>query len=157
MLETKIADVIKKYNLIEKNDKVIIGVSGGPDSICLANILYNLQGKIGFSIVIAHVNKGIRQEAKADQEYVKKYCETREIPFEAKKVDIQAIAKIRKNGTEEAGREERYKFFNEVLEKYHGTKVATAHTKNDNCETVLMNMIRGTGISRIKRNSGKKR
>ena len=91
------------------------------------------------------------------EEYVKKYCETREIPFEAKKVDIQAIAKIRKNGTEEAGREERYKFFNEVLEKYHGTKVATAHTKNDNCETVLMNMIRGTGISRIKRHSGKKR
>lgn len=150
MLEAKVANAIKKYNLIEKNDKVIIGVSGGPDSICLANILYNLQGKIGFSIVIAHVNHGIREEAGIDEEYVKKYAEDRGISFEAIEIDVKSISKAKKIGTEEAGREERYKFFNEILEKYHGTKIATAHTKNDNCETVLMNIIRGAGIPRIK-------
>lgn len=152
MLEDKVTDVIKKYNLIEKNDKVIIGVSGGPDSICLANILYNLQGKIGFNIVVAHINHQIREEADSDEEYVKKYCYDRNIPFESKRIDVQAISKMKKIGTEEAGREERYKFFAEVLKKYNGTKIATAHTKCDNSETVLMNIIRGTGLRRFKGN-----
>lgn len=92
----------------------------------------------------------IREEADSDEEFVKKYCEDRAIAFEAKKVNINEISKARKLGSEETGREERYKFFNEILEKYNATKIATAHTKCDNAETVLMNILRGAGTSGLK-------
>ncbi len=152
MLKEEVLNTIKKYNLLENNDKVVVGVSGGPDSICLVDILYNLkkEGKINFEIIVAHVNHMIREEADSDEEFVRKYCEARAIAFEAKKLNIEKIAKSKKLGTEEAGREERYKFFNEVLEKYDGDKIATAHTKCDNSETVLMNILRGTGTSGLK-------
>lgn len=152
MLREEVLDTIKKYNLIENNDKVVVGVSGGPDSICLVDILYNLkkEGIINFEIIVCHVNHMIREEADLDEDFVRRYCAKRGIPFEAKKVDINEISKAKKLGTEEAGREERYKFFNEVLEKYEGDKIATAHTKCDNSETVLMNIIRGTGTSGLK-------
>lgn len=92
----------------------------------------------------------IREEAKEDEEYVREYCKERNIAFEAKEINVEEIAKNNKIGTEEAGRETRYSFFKEIMEKYEGTKIATAHTKSDNAETVLMNMIRGTGISGLK-------
>lgn len=92
----------------------------------------------------------IREEADSDEDFVKKYCEEKGIVFEAKRVNIEKIAKSKKLGTEETGREERYKFFNKVLEEYKGDKIATAHTKCDNSETVLMNILRGTGTSGLK-------
>ena len=151
MLEEKVKSVIQKYNLIEKKDKIIVGVSGGPDSLCLANILYNLQDKMEFRIVIAHVNHKIRIEADSDEEFVRKYAEDRKILFEARQIDIEGISKVEKIGIEEAGRQERYRFFNEIRKKHRATKIATAHTKYDNSETVLMNIIRGAGLPRIKR------
>lgn len=80
------------------------------------------------------------------------YCKKRNIPCFVLKEDVARLAKEQKIGTEEAGRNLRYKFFNEVLEKTKSNKIATAHTKNDNAETVLMNIIRGCGTSRTKRN-----
>lgn len=125
------------------------GVSGGPDSICLLDVLNKIRNdeKISFKILVAHVNHMIREEAGEDEEFVKKYCEEKNIQFFSKKVDIQKIAEQNKMGTEETGRIERYKFFEEVLKSNNGTKIATAHTKSDNAETVLMNIIRGTGTS----------
>lgn len=156
MLEEKVLNTIKKYNLIENGDKIVVGVSGGPDSICLLNVLYELNKNkeinLNFEIIVAHVNHMIRQEASSDEEFVRKYCEDKEILFLSKRIDIVNIAKIKKIGTEEAGREERYNFFKEILERYNGNKIATAHTKCDNAETVLMNIIRGTGTVRTKRN-----
>ena len=92
----------------------------------------------------------IREEAGEDEEFVKKYCEKREIKFFSKRVDIQKIANENKMGTEETGREERYKFFLEVLKENNANRIATAHTKSDNAETVLMNILRGTGTSGLK-------
>ena len=116
------------------------------------NILNEIKnsGKIKFEIIVAHVNHMIREEAGEDEEFVKKYCEKKQIKFFSKKVDIQKIAKKNKIGTEEAGREERYKFFLEVLKENNANKIATAHTKSDNAETVLMNILRGTGTSGLK-------
>lgn len=150
MLEKKVLETIKKHNLIENGDKIVVGVSGGPDSICLINVLNDLKEELGISLVVCHVNHMIREEAGADEEFVRKYCQDKKIPFEAKKIDIKEIANQRKNGTEEAGREERYKFFLETLKKYKANKIATAHTKGDNAETILMNLIRGTGSSGLK-------
>ena len=153
-MEDNVLKVIKKYNLIETGDKVVVGVSGGPDSICLLNVLYEIKNDedsgLDFDLVVAHINHLIREEAQDDEEYVKKYCMDHDILFFAKRIDVSKIAKEQKIGTEEMGREARYRFFNEVLKKTNANKIATAHTKNDNAETVLMNILRGTGTSGLK-------
>lgn len=151
MLKDKVLETIKKYNLIKNGDKVVVGVSGGPDSICLVDILSEIRNKeIKFDIVIAHVNHMIRNEAKSDEEFVKKYAEEKQILFFSKEIDVSNLAKSKKIGTEEAGREARYEFFAEVLKQIKANKIATAHTKSDNAETVLMNIIRGTGTFGLK-------
>lgn len=152
MLIDKVLETIRKYELIKNEDRVVVGVSGGPDSICLIDILYKIknEGILDFDIIACHVNHMIREEAGIDEEFVKQYCLERNITFLSKHIDIQNISAKKKIGTEEAGREERYKFFEETLKGYRGTKIATAHTKCDNAETVLMNIIRGTGISGLK-------
>lgn len=92
----------------------------------------------------------IREEAIEDEKFVKEYCKKRNIPFYSKRIDVVKISKTYKMGTEEAGRKVRYEFFEEILKKYNGNKIATAHTKCDNAETVLMNIIRGSGLSGLK-------
>ena len=151
-MKEKILKTIKKYNMIENKDKVVIAVSGGPDSMSLLNLLYEIKkdNRIDFDFVVAHVNHLIREEAIADEEFVKKYCEERNILFFSKRIDVTKIAKDEKAGTEETGRKVRYEFFEEILSKTNSNKIATAHTKNDNAETVLMNIIRGSGTSGLK-------
>ena len=140
----KVKNTIEKYNLIAPNDKILVAVSGGPDSISLLNILYELK----YNICVAHVNHGLRENAKLDEEYVLKFCEDRNIPVFIKRVNLKEML----NGmtTEEAGRKVRYDFFNEIIEKEKCNKIATAHNSNDSAETVLMNIIRGSGISGLK-------
>lgn len=150
MLEEHVLKTIKTNNLIEDGDSIVVGVSGGPDSITLLDVLLKLQKEINFNIVVAHVNHMIRNEAIDDEKYVENYCKHRNIPFYAKRIEVEKIAKEQKIGTEEAGRNLRYEFFNEVLEKSNSNKIATAHTKNDNVETVLMNIIRGSGTKGLK-------
>ena len=151
MKET-VLETIKKYNLIENKDKIVIGVSGGPDSITLLNVLLEIQKEkiYNFNMVVCHVNHMIREEAADDEEYVLKFCKKYNIEFYSKRIGIEKIAKESKIGTEEAGRIERYKFFNEILRKTSSNKIATAHTANDNAETVLMNIIRGSGTAGLK-------
>lgn len=125
-------------------------MSGGPDSITLLDVLLKIQKEIKFNIIVAHINHMIRKEAIDDQKYVEEFCKNRKIPCFVKQVEIQDIAKKQKIGTEEAGRKIRYEFFDEILKQTNSNKIATAHTKNDNVETVLMNIIRGTGTSGLK-------
>ena len=145
MLEEVVLETINKNNLIENGDSIVVGVSGGPDSITLLDILIKLQKQIKFNIVVAHINHMIRADADDDQKYVEDYCKKSNIPFYVRREKVEILAKNQKIGTEEAGRNLRYEFFNEVLQKTKSNKIATAHTKNDNVETVLMNIIRGSG------------
>ena len=151
-MEEKVLETIKKYNLIENGDKLVVAVSGGPDSISMLNILNEIKkdGIISFEFVVAHVNHMIRKEAKEDEEYVKKYCNENKIEFYSKSIDVKKLANNNKVGTEEAGRMVRYKFFDEVLEKTGSNKIGVAHNKNDKAETIIMNMIRGSGITGLK-------
>ena len=151
-MKEKVLETIKKYNLIENGDKIVIGVSGGPDSITLLNMLLEIQKEniINFDMVVCHINHMIREEAADDEEYVSNFCKRYNIEFFARRIEIEKIAKKSKIGTEEAGRMARYEFFNEILEKTSSNKIATAHTANDNAETVLMNIIRGTGTAGLK-------
>lgn len=146
-MKERILKTIRKYNLIENGDKVVIGVSGGPDSMTLLNLLIEIKQEkiIDFDIVVCHVNHMIREEATSDEEYVSKFCKKYNVPFFAKKVNVQKLSEKERIGTEEAGRKIRYEFFNKILEKTSSNKIATAHTANDNAETVLMNIIRGSG------------
>ena len=150
LLENKVLKTIEKYNMINNGEKIVVAVSGGPDSICLLNILNNIKGKLNIKIVVAHVNHSLREEADEETEYVKNFCEKLNIECYIKKVDIIEISKKNKVGTEEAGRKERYDFFDEVFSKTKSDRIATAHNLNDNAETVLMNIIRGSGLSGIK-------
>ena len=150
MLEEKVLNTINKYNMIQSGDGIVIGVSGGPDSMTLLNILNNLKEKLNIKLYVAHINHSIREEADAETEYVKEFCKKIDVEFFAKKVKVEEIAKELKIGTEEAGRNIRYEFFEEVAHKVGANKIATAHNLNDNAETVLMNITRGTSVSGLK-------
>ena len=128
-------------------DRVIAGVSGGADSVCLFLMLLELRGKIGFDLIAVHVHHGLRGEAAdQDQQFVEALCEQHRIPLEIFRVNLESIAKKRKQSLEEAGRMVRREAFDSVCKKYGGNKIALAHHQNDNAETLLWNLSRGTGL-----------
>lgn len=151
-MKEKILKTIKKYNLIEDGDKVVLGVSGGPDSLSMLTILNEIKNQklIKFDIVVAHINHMIRKEADEEEEFVKNTCEKYKIEFYSKKIDIIQLAAEYKIGTEEAGRKIRYEFFDEVLKTTKSNKIAVAHNKKDRAETMILNLLRGSGISGLK-------
>ncbi len=150
MLKEQVLNTIKKYDLINENDKIICGVSGGPDSICMLDILKDLKEELKFELIVCHVNHLIREEAISDEEYVVNYCKVNNIKYYVKRIDVKKYANNNKQGTEEAGRTVRYEFFEEILQKEGANKIAIAHNKNDKIETIIMNMLRGSGISGLK-------
>lgn len=128
-------------------DRVIAGVSGGADSVCLFLMLLELRKKIGFDLIAVHVHHGLRGEAAdQDQQFVEALCEQHRIPLEIFRVNLESIAKKRKQSLEEAGRMVRREAFDSVCKKYGGNKIALAHHQNDNAETLLWNLSRGTGL-----------
>lgn len=153
-LLAKVLETIKRYNLIENGDRLVLGVSGGPDSIAMLNILNDIRNDkklhIEFDIIVAHVNHLIREEAKDDERFVKDFCKRINVPFYSKSIDVQKVANNNKIGTEEAGRNARYDFFDEVLAKTNSNKIAIAHNKNDKVETMIMNILRGSGTTGLK-------
>ena len=147
IVEEKFLDTIKNNNLINSGDKIVVGVSGGPDSLTLLTLLNKYKSKFNYEIIVAHVNHLIRKDSTDDEQFVENYCKKNEIKFYCKRVNVQEIAKQQKKGEEEVGRNERYKFFDEICEKENANKIAIAHNMNDNAETMLLNLIRGTGLN----------
>lgn len=150
MLKEEVLKTIKDNNLINEGDKIVIGVSGGPDSICLLHLLNNLKDTLKITIYVAHINHSIREVADMETKYVQDFCKKIGVECFVKKEDILSLAKKQKKGTEEVGRQVRYSFFDEVLEKTNSNKIATAHNSNDRAETVILNILRGSGISGLK-------
>lgn len=152
-MKEKVIQTIKKYHLIEKGDHLVLAVSGGPDSICMLSILKEIQQQsiFDFTFVVAHVNHMIRgKEADQDEMFVKEFCQNMGIDFYAKRIDVLKIAHTNKIGTEEAGRKVRYAFFDEIMKQTNANKIAIAHNKNDKIETIMMNLLRGSGTSGLK-------
>ncbi len=142
---------IMKYDLIDRFDKVVIGVSGGHDSMTLLYVLESLKEELEFEIVVAHINHGVRgKEADSDEEYVKNISNELGLEFYSYKANMDEYAKQHKLTSEEAGREIRYEFFRKVLKESNATKIAVAHNKNDQAETLLMRFMRGTGIDGLR-------
>lgn len=138
---------IEENNLLKKGDKVLVGLSGGPDSVCLLHLLHTIKQKYSLEIGAAHINHMIRgEEALEDEKYAKNLCEKLGINFYSIRIEIEKIAKERGISTETAGRDERYAFFNKISNENGYTKIATAHNANDQAETIIMRMMRGTGL-----------
>ncbi len=145
MLLDKIRNTVKKHNLFENGDKVICAVSGGADSICLLHTLISLKDEFGIELYVANVNHLIRgEESDGDSEFVKEFCKKENIIFFYREYDVINIAKEKKLGEEECGRILRYEFFEEMANELGGAKIATAHNLNDNAETILFRLVRGS-------------
>lgn len=148
----KVKDYIAKYHMLAPGDTVVMGVSGGADSVCLFLMLCELAKEMPLQLVVVHVHHGIREEADADADYVKSLCDAYHVPFVFVREDVKAYARREHLSEEEAGRKIRYQAFEETLEKYakgeatHG-RIAVAHNANDRAETMLFHLFRGTGLA----------
>ena len=146
-----VLNYIKEYKMIEENDIIIVGVSGGADSVCLLRVLLEIGKVIPITIQVVHVEHGIRGwEAYEDMEFVEALCKKFGIDCAVYHYNIPEIAAERKLSEEEAGRMLRYETFEQEKKKYDhlgNVKIAVAHNKNDNAETVLLNLVRGSGIA----------
>ena len=143
----EILKVNKKYNLIENNDTIVVGFSGGPDSVFLVEMLKKLQNFINFKIYLVHINHLLRgKDAVSDENFSFEYAKKNNLEIFIKRIPVKEIAKEVGKTLEEVGREERYKFFSEIYKKIGANKIATAHNKDDQIETFLFRLIRGASL-----------
>lgn len=151
MIFEKVLSTINKYELIQKGDKIVVGLSGGPDSVCLLHILSRMKEKWDLEIYAAHLNHQIRGiEAQKDAFYISKLCEDLGITFFIKSINVPEYCE--KNGVsiEEGARQLRYEMFYEIKKNIRANKIAIGHNLNDQAETILMRMMRGTGLQGLK-------
>ena len=140
----KIFSFVKKHNMINKGDTVICGLSGGADSVCLLLVLCELSSKIEFTVKALHVNHCLRgAESERDEKFCRDLCERLDIPFTAVSCNVKEFAEKNSLSVEESARKLRYSVFRENSEN---GKIATAHNANDNLETVILNLARGSAI-----------
>lgn len=144
MLLWKVKATIKKYNLINKRDTVLVGVSGGPDSLALLFSLYSLQKELHLTLHIAHLDHGLRKDSYLDAEFLKKLALRLKMPATFGSINVKKIAK--KGSTEEIARNARLSFLFKTAKSIHANKIALGHNLNDQAETILMRILRGTGL-----------
>lgn len=142
-LELRVEKEVKERNLISSGNIVYVALSGGADSVCLFNILFNLQSKLGFGLKACHFNHKMRgEESYRDQKFVENICQKKNILLVTGQWQGKKTIK-----NEQKAREARYNFFDSILKSDRGAKVALAHNANDLCETFFMRIIRGAGLS----------
>lgn len=143
----KVLEAIEKFQMLEPNEIVVVGVSGGPDSLTMLHVLWGLRKRFGWQIIAAHFNHGLRgEDADADEEFVKSFCEKNQIQCVTGKADVRALAREEKLSIAQAGRRARYRFLAEVARQVGSRKVALGHTATDVIETMMLNLFRGTGV-----------
>ena len=142
----KVDNTILKYRMIGRGDRVIVAVSGGVDSVCLLDVLHSLKGVLGIELAAAHFDHGLRPDEDASEtEFVKSLAASLDCDFVTQKADT-AIA-TGSASLEEKARDVRYRVLNEIKERFYAQKIATGHNLNDQAETVLMRLLRGSGPS----------
>ena len=146
-LLTHVQRFIRERDLIHTGDAVVVAVSGGPDSTALLDILARLKGRCGFHLTAAHLNHSFRgREAEGDSEYVQQLCAQLDVSCIAEHIDVPRFMTETGMGAQEAARHVRYRFLHKVAEQTGSRVIATAHHADDQIETVLMRLVRGTGI-----------
>lgn len=147
-MDKAVTEYVKKHNMIAQGDRIAVGVSGGADSMCLLLFLLSVKDRYGLRLVVIHVNHGIRgASADRDEEYVRSFCEKNGIEFRPVHADIPRLAVQTGCTEEEAGRNFRYETFFRICHEEGLNKLAVAHNRDDNAETVLFNLFRGSNIS----------
>ncbi|HWQ76121.1 MAG TPA: tRNA lysidine(34) synthetase TilS [Syntrophomonas sp.] len=141
---------IDAHGLVKPGDKIIAAVSGGPDSMALLYILRELSLEAGFTVVAAHVNHGLRPQAGSEQQFVEEKCRRLQIPCYTKSFAVRELAAGSGTSLEDTARQIRYGFFNELLRELEADTIATAHHQDDQAETVLLHLLRGTGIQGLR-------
>ncbi|EQJ07025.1 tRNA lysidine(34) synthetase TilS [Clostridioides difficile] len=151
MIFDKVLSTINKHNLIQKGDKIVLGLSGGPDSVCLLHVLNRLKKDFNIEIYAAHLNHQIRGiEAQKDALYVSKLCEDMGIIFFVKSINVPKYCENEGLSLEEGARKLRYEMFYEIKDKIKANKIEIGHNLNDKAETVMMRIMRGTGLKGLK-------
>jgi len=146
MLREKVINTIKKYRMVESGDKIVLGVSGGPDSVALAYILASLQGEFRLSLFIAHLNHMFRPvEAEKEVRFVREMGNRLGLPVFVRHENVPAYVQENKVSPEAGAREIRYAFLKEIAAKTGAKKIALGHTMDDQAETLLLNLLRGSG------------
>jgi tRNA(Ile)-lysidine synthase len=145
-MHERVRAYIAQNHLIEPEDHIIIGISGGADSVCLLFILLELQKTLPFTMEAVHVNHLLREDAAEDALFVGELCRKQGVKLRFFSVKVADLAKERGLSIEEAGRECRYECFQEAASAHRKTKIAVAHHQNDCAETVLFNLFRGSGL-----------
>jgi len=137
---------IERYSLITRDDRILVGFSGGPDSTALLHILHHLQDKLGISLAALYLNHMLRPRAAVrEAEFCRLVCEALDIIFYSEEADVPALAAESRLGVEEASRGVRYRILNDVARRGGHTKIAVGHHRDDRAETVLFNLFRGSG------------
>lgn len=147
ILLKKVQGTIRKYQMLTSNTRLVVAVSGGPDSATLLDLLFRLRPKYDLRLSVAHLNHGLRgREADLEAEWVKKFASKLGIPVISDTFNVPALAKEKRLSLEEAGRRARYDFLEEVANRMGASKIALAHTASDQAETLLMRLMRGSGL-----------
>ena len=142
--QVELAD--RREELFRKNDAMVLGVSGGSDSMALLGLFLVLRKKHSWRLTVAHLDHGFLAGSHKARELVRKFCEKHSLPFYSKKIRLGVSAARRGASLEDAGRQERYLFFETVAKKVGAARIVTAHTLDDQAETVLMSLLRGSGF-----------
>ncbi|MCM1216663.1 MAG: tRNA lysidine(34) synthetase TilS [Lachnospiraceae bacterium] len=144
--EEKVFSYLERHHMISPHDHVILGVSGGADSVCLLFVLLEYVKRTPFQLSVVHVDHGIRPDAGEDAGYVEELCRKQGIPFYLVEADVKGCARREKCSEEDAGRRLRYEAFRRIAEETGAEKVAVAHNCNDRAETMLFHLFRGSGL-----------
>ena len=145
-LEQRVLGFIQNQHLVSKNQKLVVAVSGGPDSVCLLHILHKLREKLGIALHVAHLDHQLRgAESEADARYVADLAHQLDLPATVERRDVKSYQSRQRLSLEEAAREVRYTFLAQVADTIGADRAAVGHTADDHIETILMHLIRGTG------------
>ncbi|MCK5311025.1 MAG: tRNA lysidine(34) synthetase TilS [Desulfobacteraceae bacterium] len=142
----KADNTVVRFAMLEKEDRVLAGVSGGPDSVALLLFLFEIKTKYSLEIGIAHLNHMLRgKEADRDEEFVRNLAEKLNIPYFIEKKDVATFAKNNRLSIEDSARKVRYSFLKDILRENEYSKIVLGHNRDDNAELILMNILRGSG------------
>jgi tRNA(Ile)-lysidine synthase len=144
MIEKTFKDTIEKYGLLKKKDKLLLGISGGPDSVCMFYQFLQIKKEYKLSLVCAHFNHGLREESEEEEKFVKNICNDFSVKFISEKKNVKEFFKG--DSLEQTARNLRYDFFLKCSRQTKIKKLALAHNKDDLVETILMRLIRGAGL-----------
>ena len=145
MLSSKVIRTIERYRMVHPGDRVLVGLSGGADSVALTELLLELKPRLGITLVLAHLNHGLRAEAEEDQAFCRSLSERLSLPFASGRADVAERARKSKRSIEDEGRNARYQFLEAQAAQFGAQRIAVGHTLDDQAETFLLRLLRGSG------------